>query len=145
MITTHAIHPGRLLHILALAALCATAGAAWAEPVAWRCWDNQDTTLGCRLDAAAVPPLAQAPVDTVAAPPDPAQRALPPFVRVLRERPSELAGRTIRIPMHGPLLDPAFAGELAQSVMCGSRAACSVRFVSRPEAIVAVSDDALDD
>lgn len=144
----HADHSNRLLHILAMAAICSTAGNAWAEPVAWRCWDNEDTTLGCRLEAAVVQPWAQEGAGAYAAPSDSAgvdRRGLPPFVRALRDRPSDLAGRTIRIPMHGPLLDPAFARELAQAVMCGSRAACSVQFVSRPEAIVAVSDEALDD
>ena len=68
-------------------------------------------------------------------------RPLPPIVAQLRERPHELAGQVVTIPVFAPSDDWARLEQLATSVMCGSRADCSVRL---NRSLVAALDAGLD-
>jgi len=68
-------------------------------------------------------------------------RPLPPIVAQLRERPHELAGQVVTIPVFSPSDDWARLELLARSVLCGTRADCGVRL---NRSLVAALDAGLD-
>ena len=149
-----------LLPILLIAATTVVPGKARAaEPETnWTCWYSRDTAITCELKGAPVAtPIAER--ETVAfetggtAPAAARAGRLPQVVQVLRDRPSAFVGKQVRIPLHTEPTDMSFVRQLAQAVMCGSQAACSVEFESTifelarlsPADLVDRTDAAMDD
>lgn len=126
-----------LLPILLIAATTGVSGKARAaaEPeTSWTCWYSRDSAITCELKRA---PVAEALVEREkaafeagggTAPTAARSGSLPHVVQVLRDRPGALAGKQVRIPLHTEPTDMVFVRQLAQAVMCGSRAACRVEF-----------------
>lgn len=88
----------------------------------WRCWYNQQAHIHCLLDSAAAEQSAGG---------QPTATNLPRIVGEMRQRPSSFKSVLVRIPTYSEPIDASFASTLAQAIMCGSRADCSVRYTSR--------------
>jgi len=60
---------------------------------------------------------------------------LPAIVKTIHERPAQLRGRTITIPVFTPPRDAQFAAMLVEAVMCGARPSCRARILRSPAAV----------
>jgi len=110
------------LALLVIPQVCgAETAAAPALETRWTCWYNGSMGVLCRVTDA---PPAEAAVEPVAVAPD----GLPEVARVILERPGLLRGRTVAIPLYSQPEEMANAELLADAVMCGARASCSVDF-----------------
>lgn len=100
----------------------------------WNCHVGRDMAITCELGAmpAATTGFERVPdaFDTGLATASTDARAgrLPAIVQTLRERPGDLAGLQVKIPLHTDPTDMVLVRELAQAVMCGSRPDCRVDF-----------------
>lgn len=100
----------------------------------WTCHAGRDMAITCELIATptATPAIERTPdaFDTGLATASTDARAgrLPAILQTLRERPGDLAGLQVKIPVHTDPTDMVLVHELAQAVMCGSRADCRVEF-----------------
>jgi hypothetical protein len=91
----------------------------------WGCWyAAQDLTVRCLLTRS--PNAADA--ERVAREGRDYDPRLPELVRQIWGAPQNLAGRQLSIPLLGEPIDMNFVRELAESVMCGAREYCNVRF-----------------
>lgn len=120
---------GKLTGALIATSLLALSGNASASFVRWSCWANPDLTIHCVLDDAS----------RVARRDDPERELivnrlphLNAAARLIRLEPGRLVGVTVSIPLYAPPSDMDFAKELAESVMCGMRLACSVKLLNTP-------------
>jgi hypothetical protein len=107
--------------------------------VAWHCWYNFDQNVACTVrqpESArpwAAPELrAGSPIAAATPPARLGANALPPSVRLLRDRPYAFRGRTILIPIYTEPFDRALAAELVESVMCGREPDCTAHYGERP-------------
>lgn len=91
--------------------------AGWAT--VWYCAYVGQATIRCQLGESAV----RADALPLAANP-----ALPVVARQIIEAPETLRGRTIEIPLLAPPFEFRLVGQLAESVMCGSRPGCGIVF-----------------
>ena len=98
------------------------ADAGERKALHWRCWYNQQAHIHCLLDSSAAEQAAGGL---------PAAGNLPRIVGELRSRPSSFKSVLVRIPTYSEPIDAAFAGTLAQAIMCGSRSDCSVRYTAQ--------------
>jgi hypothetical protein len=119
--------------------------------VAWHCWYNLDQHVACMVrQADSAIPLSATAVRTpqttaVVTPPVRLHAdALPPSVRLLRDQPGALRGRTILIPIYTEPFDHALMAELAQAIMCGRDPACTARYGERPAMTLAEAADFAD-
>ncbi len=100
----------------------------------WNCHVGRDNAIACELRAmpAATTGIERAPdaLDTGLAIGSTDARAgkLPAIVQTLRVQPQDLAGLQVKIPLHTEPTDMVLVRELAQAVICGSRADCRVEF-----------------
>lgn len=85
----------------------------------WYCAYAGNALLRCQLGEAGA---------RAAAPAAPANQALPVAARQIIEAPETLAGRVIEIPLLAPPFEFRLVGQLAESVMCGSRPGCGIIF-----------------
>lgn len=102
----------------------------------WYCAYDGNTEILCRLGAAGEAAIDPDEHETDA--------RLPRLVHDIRQAPQRLAGQRIAIPLYTPPVDFDMVGELAESVMCGSRAFCGVIFAETSlalEQLVRVFED----
>lgn len=71
-------------------------------------------------------------------------RRLPTLVRMIWGSPEQLAGTHISIPLMSLPYEMAFVGQLAKSVMCGSRKDCSINFDHNTDGFAPVRAAALE-
>ncbi|MBI2276084.1 MAG: hypothetical protein HYU74_01890 [Dechloromonas sp.] len=71
-------------------------------------------------------------------------RRLPTLVRTIWGSPEQLAGTHISIPLLSTPYEMAFVGQLAKSVMCGSRKDCSINFDPNSDGFAPVRAAALE-
>lgn len=92
----------------------------------WHCWYDGMTSILCRLrESSNIVAISNSQPET------PADSRLAGIVKPIWNQAAELAEELIAIPLHAPPIDMAFAGELAESVMCGgTKAPCGVIFAS---------------
>jgi hypothetical protein len=113
----------------------AVPGSSFAEASAvagprWACWyEAGDLTIQCLLSRTPKSGLEARALDADRT----TDRRLPELVRTLRGSPEQLATNRISIPLWNTPSEMDFARELAQSVMCGMRADCSVNFDVNPD------------
>lgn len=115
-----------LASLLACLALLAP-GAAGAQATHWSCWlDHDDSTQAvCMVMAPALEHRSSAIEPRLAR-----GRALSPaeYLRVVRERPDELRGQQVYVPLHTVPTEEASVAELMQAVLCGARPRCQARY-----------------
>jgi hypothetical protein len=122
------ITSARLLLALLLSALALLApGAARAQTTQWSCWlDNDDSTQAvCMVMASALDPR-QSTVEprlTRGHTLSPAE-----YLRVVRERPNELRGQQVYVPLHTVPTEEAPVAVLMQAVLCGALPHCQARY-----------------
>ncbi len=144
---TTGIRTACLAVVLGLVAGAAHAGKAKAQPgddaapyrnkplvkgaAIWHCWYAGDSNIYCRLDEAGLP---------TARAPEPLAPQLPQVVDSILNAPGSLAGRVVRIPMHAPPFAHDMVGELAASVMCGTKRpeACGVVYAENSRQLAAM-------
>jgi len=120
------------------------AGLAWCAlpcgaSTTWTCWYNMDQQVACVVHSAA-PAAALTGDERQALDRFPATRqqaigqpwAGTAPLKLLRERPGALRGRTMYIPLHNEPFDHGWVAELAQAVMCGGQATCRATYGERP-------------
>jgi hypothetical protein len=129
---------------LLLALAGGAANAADPLPTAWTCWFGTGTSVACRLsDSMGDEPsggTSAGETDVALAPLTP-RGTLPPLVSKILDRPAALAGRQISIPLLGEPQDKEFVRELAESVMCGAKKLCSVRFLGSATELALFADE----
>ncbi len=100
----------------------------------WNCQVGREMAITCELNAVPAAPqvVERAPdaFDTGASSGSTDARAgkVPAVVQTPRVRPEDLAGLQVKIPLHSDPTDMVLVRELAQAVICGSRADCRVEF-----------------
>lgn len=116
-----------LLALLSPALMLLAPGAAWAQTTQWSCWlDSDDSTQAvCMVMAPALAPLALTVEPRLAR-----GRTLSPaeYLRVVRERPDELRGQQVYVPLHTVPTEEAPVAELMQAVLCGALPHCQARY-----------------
>lgn len=96
----------------------------------WACWyEAGNLTIQCLLSRTPKSGLEERAVEVDRT----TDSRLPELVRTLRGSPEQLAANQISIPLWSNPSEMDFARELAQSVMCGVRADCSVNFDVNPD------------
>ncbi|OHC65266.1 MAG: hypothetical protein A3H93_03515 [Rhodocyclales bacterium RIFCSPLOWO2_02_FULL_63_24] len=85
----------------------------------WYCAYAGNALLRCQLGEAGA--RAKAPAAAI-------NPSLPVVARQIIEAPEMLAGRVIDIPLLAPPFEFSLVGQLAESVMCGSRPGCGIIF-----------------
>lgn len=128
----------RVVHVAAAIAVLAmsvrAAPAAAARETRWVCWHDSAKSISCILSGlrnADLAGMVNVPAEGMVRAPDHAARSkpLPPLVRAILHDPGSLTGRRISIPMFSEPEEQAFMIELAEAVMCGIKAECSVQFL----------------
>jgi hypothetical protein len=118
-----------LAHLIAAAAVLACAPAA-AAPTQWLCWLHRDrvqavctvVVLRRATDAAALDALDAFHSASAA------HRSAATFLRTVRERPAELAGRPVYVPLLGVPYDERSVEQLMRAVLCGPQPGCTATY-----------------
>ncbi len=135
----------RLASVLpALVAALLSAGAHAETPaVEWICWHDNAKSLLCQLSSSEDGYVGGAMADAKADVTDAAPRrgVLPRLAHAILQDPASLKGRRITIPMFSEPEDWEFMVELAESVMCGTKIACSVHFVRQVPELALLLDE----
>lgn len=123
----------------AIACLLMSAGPAAAalKPlVTWTCWYDNAKGVSCYLpgerDSSRHAPAPEDRTPEATSAPGVApngRRPLPPLAGTILDQPERLYGRRISIPLHTEAESIEFVKELAESVMCGIKENCTVRFL----------------
>lgn len=119
-----------LLGVLGLSSAHSTEWVRGDSPtptLIWRCGFYPDFNIRC-VTITAPDPEADPVVQAGYRPPD----RLPAGVADLRTRPGDTRGRVWSIPIWNEPYDWAFAAELAELTMCGSRPQCRVHLTDAP-------------
>lgn len=108
-----------LLGCLSLAAPC----SANDQPVAWSCWLDRD-----KLEAVCTVAAAPRPGEPRATPARGVARSPAQYLHLVRERPADLRGTEVFVPLYAVPEDTARAVELMTSVLCGLNPNCTARY-----------------
>ena len=118
------------LWVLAVAALTRNTESLAAHGPRWACWyDPSALVISCLLVRSADGNPGDARAD-IARRLDP---RLPPHLVTLWGAPQALSGRRVDVPLWNVPYDMQDAERLADSVVCGLRVDCSVRFDPNPD------------
>lgn len=138
-------HAVRCLLLLAAFTLSSSSFADFDNPLAdgprWACWyAPTQLSVQCLLIHAPTQGLEQRAAEVTSR----IDRRLPTLVRVIWGSPEQLAGTHITIPLMSTPYEMAFVGQLAKSVMCGSRKDCSIHFDHNADGFAPVRAAALE-
>lgn len=103
-------------------------GAMTSPTLRWQCGFYSDYQIRCVVEEAPEPDRDAVVADGYQAP-----NWLPTqTLKDLRNNPSSALGKVYSIPVYTEPYEMAFAAQLADSVMCGSRPRCLVTFSDQP-------------
>ncbi|HJV92456.1 MAG TPA: hypothetical protein VJ572_03220 [Azonexus sp.] len=131
--------------LLTALALSSSSFAEFDNPLAdgprWACWyAPTQLSVQCLLIHAPTQDHAQRAAEVASR----IDRRLPSLVRTIWGSPEQLAGTHISIPLMSTPYEMAFVGQLAKSVMCGSRKDCSIHFDPNADGFAPVRAAALE-
>lgn len=130
-----------LLSVFASSSCLANIGNDHGAGPRWACWYSpSNLTVQCLLSKVPTTGL-EARAEEVAGSID---RRLPSLVRTIWGSPEQLSGTRIGIPLMSVPFEMDFVRLLAKSVMCGTRADCSVLFDSNSDGFAPVRAAALE-
>lgn len=138
-------HVVRSLLLLAALTVSSSSFANFDNPLTdgprWACWyAPAQLSVQCLLIHAPTRDLEQRAAEVAGR----IDRRLPTLVRMIWGSPEQLAGTHISIPLMTTPYEMAFVGQLAKSVMCGSRKDCSIHFDDNADGFAPVRAAALE-
>lgn len=93
------------------------------QPVAWSCWLDSD-----KLEAVCTVAVTPRPGDHRLLPPSGAARSPAQYLHLIRERPADLRGSQVYVPLFTLPEDTSRVVELVTSVLCGHNPHCVARY-----------------